>query len=130
MAAVACVFRARIERLVIKELIGQARILAVITTIIASAGRRAITFRVRACSSFYRHINPPSNWLILLAEIGHPSASPARSQGARDSHVHISHQTSNLNEQGAFLYREASAMAPSPGLAVWPFVGRAIPLGL
>lgn len=61
VAAVAVQFRACIEPLVIIYLTGQARILAVITAIIAAAWRGAIAFRVRAFSTFLNHHIPPSS---------------------------------------------------------------------
>lgn len=61
VAAVADQFRVRIERPVIIYLIGQARILAIITAIIAAAWREAITFGVRAFSILLNHHIPPSS---------------------------------------------------------------------
>lgn len=59
MEAVANQFRACIQRLVIIPLIRQARILTVITAIIASTGRGTIAFRVRAFSPYLNHLMPP-----------------------------------------------------------------------
>jgi hypothetical protein len=53
-------FRACIQRLVIIPFTWQARILTVITAIIAPAGRGTPAFRVRAFSLFLNHLMPLS----------------------------------------------------------------------
>src|SRR5262245_49156837 len=59
VGTVANQFRACIQRLVIIPFTWQARILIVITAIIASAGRGTTAFRVRAFSLFLNHLMPP-----------------------------------------------------------------------
>jgi hypothetical protein len=65
MGAVAIQFRACIQRLVIIALIRQARVLAVITAIIAPAGRGTTALRVPAFPSFLSHLIPPQCRLSL-----------------------------------------------------------------